>query len=227
MIRSTCSFPFVFLFIAALPLAAQAQDSKTLTAEGVADIHGNARDIARNAAVEDARKRAVEQEIGILIGSQTEVENYQLISDKILSRSREYIKRYTVAEETEDSGLLRVRITADVFLPKLIDDLSAIGIQAQMRRDAGGARTRPINIAISGLNRTELAKFKDVLKNQVRGIKDLHELSFAGTTARLSVHSTVSARTLSDELAMKDFGTFSVEVVGSTAASLQLKVTLK
>jgi len=50
-----------------------AQETKTVTAEGVAAIQGNARDIARDAAIEDAQKRAVEQAIGILIDSQTQV----------------------------------------------------------------------------------------------------------------------------------------------------------
>ena len=85
-------------FIAAAALPAIAQDTTTVTAEGVAAIQGNARDIARDAAIEDAQKRAVEQAIGILIDSQTQVENYQLISDKILSQTKGYIKRYAITE---------------------------------------------------------------------------------------------------------------------------------
>ena len=92
-------------------------------------------------------------------------------------------------------------------------------------REVGG--TRSVTITITGLNKTQFVKFKDVLRNQVRGIKDLHERSFTGTTARISVDSKSSAQQLSDELVLKDFGTFSVEVVGSTANSLELKVAPK
>ena len=70
-------------------------------------------------------------------------------------------------------------------------------------------------------------KFKDVLRNQVRGIKDLHERNFNGTTARISVDSKVSAQTLSDDLLLTDFGTFTVEVVSSTPNFLELNVTTK
>jgi len=98
-------------------------------------------------------------------------------------------------------------------------------ILAVYSREAGG--TRPISITITGLNKTQFVKFKDVLKNQVRGIKDLHERSFSGTTARISVDSKVSAQTLSDDLLLKDFSTFTVEVVTSTPNSLELKVTPK
>lgn len=226
MIRSVKFFPLVFLFIAASSLTARAEESKTVTAEGVAAIQGNARDIARDAAIDDAQKRAVEQAIGILIESRTQVENYQLINDKILSQTKGYIKRYNVAGVTEDSGLLRVRINADVALSKLADDLSAIGILiSQMHRGASG--TRQVNITIYGLNKALFAKFKEMLTNQVRGVTNLHERSFNGSTARISVDSKSSVQKLSNELETKDFGTFSVEVVGSTANSLELKVAPK
>jgi hypothetical protein len=371
---------------------ASAQETRTVSAEGVASIQQGAIDMARDAALEDAQKRAVEQAIGILIDSQTQVENYQLISDKILSQTKGYISRYNVTGETQEGALLRVRITAEVSLGKLNDDLSAIGIllgqmhkprtmimiaeqnighewhawwwgnhgeqtdigvventfmdvftqkgfefvdhataakeirvtgayktqdlsveqaktlgnqadaevvivgkalaklygdigggmksvQADLSakavrtdtgqviatatahaaavhitdttagiealkkasnqaaeqmmekilsvysREAGG--TRPISITITGLNKTQFVKFKDALRNQVRGIKDLHERSFNGTTARISVDSKVSAQTLSDDLSLRDFGTFTVEVVSSTPNSLELKITPK
>ena len=377
------------LFIIA-PAARAQEESRTVSAEGVAVIQGEARDIARDAAIEDAQKRAVEQAIGILIDSQTQVENFQVISDNILSQTKGYIKRYNVTGEFPEGNLLRVTITAEVALGKLSDDLSAIGILlgqvnkprtmlliaeqnigsewiawwwgdvhgqstdmamtetvfmdkftekgfemidqsvaareikvtgaykveslstaqartlgnqadaevvivgkalarlqgnvgslksaqadltaravrtdngqvlasvsthaaavhiseitagnealkkaaadaaeqmmtkilAQYSKEAGG--TRSIAITITGLrSKTEFVKFKDVLRSQVRGIKNLHERSFAGGVAKISVDSKNSAQVLSDELSLKDFGTFAVEVTGSTANSLELIV---
>lgn len=384
---------FTILIVVIISSFAFGQEAtKLVSAEGVAAIQGNAKDIARDAAIEDAQKRALEQAIGILIDSQTQVENYQLISDNILSQTKGYIKRYNVTGETIDSGLLRVRINAEVALDRLSDDLSGIGIllgrmhkprtiamiaeqnvgqgvyawwtggrreetdlgateNAFMQKftnkgfgfidqdvaakeikvakayrvpnlsntqakslagqvdaevviigkavsklygDIGGglksvqadltARavrtdtgqviattnthaaavhiseitagtdaltkaaneaaddmiakilaiyaketggTRSINLTITGLNKMQFVKFKDVLKTQVRGITDLHERSFAGTTAKISVDSKSNAQALSDELSLKDFGTFAVDVVGSTANSLELKVAPK
>lgn len=392
MIRLIKSFCMVLLVAGAPALPAIAQETKTVAAEGVAAIQGNARDIARDAAIEDAQQRAVEQAIGILIDSQTQVENFQLISDNILSQTRGYIKRHTITSETEDSGLLRVRINAEVALGRLTEDLSGIGILldrmnkprtmvmvaeqnighevyawwlgahgeqtdisvvenafmdkftekgfefidhqvaakeikvtvayrvqnlsvaqartlaaqadaevviigkavAKLSGEIGGGMksaqanlsvravridtgqviatattnaaavhiseitagnnalkkaanqaaeemlgkilavyaketggTRSINITITGLNKTQFVKFKDVLRNQVRGVKNLHERSFAGSTARISVDSKNSAQIISNELLLKDFGAFSVEVVSSTANSLELKVAPK
>ena len=121
-----CCMVFSLMFLSAH--LASAQETKTVSAEGVAAVQQNAVDIARDAAIEDAQKRAVEQAIGIMIDSQTQVENYQLISDRILSQIKGYINRYHVTGETRDGALLRVRITADVSLGNLGDDLSAIGV---------------------------------------------------------------------------------------------------
>jgi hypothetical protein len=392
MLRPLKVLVLAFCMLTVPGLSAWAQETKTVSAEGVASIQGGARDIARDAAIEDAQKRAVEQAIGILIDSQTHVENYQLISDKILSQTKGYIKRYNVTGETVDSNLLRVRINAEVALGRLTDDLTGIGILlgqmhkprtiamiaeknigsewhgwwwgaqgqqtdfsvvenalmdkftekgfefidpqvaakdlrvtaayrvqdltvaqartlgsqvdaevvitgkalARLYGEIGGGMksvqadltaravrtdtgqviaavtthaaavhvsaitagtdalrkaaneaadeligkihalyaketggTRPVNITITGLNKTQFVTFKDVLRSQVRGIKDLHERGFNGTTARISVNSKLSAQTLSDDLLLRDFGAFGVEVVGSTANSLELKVTPK
>ena len=221
---------FTFFFISATASTALAQDTKTISAEGVAELSGNGRASARDAAILDGQKRAVEQSIGILIDSQTQIENYQLISAKILSQAKGYIKRYTVMNETIDSELLRIRISTEVSLTQLTDDLAHNGISpGKMRKahDMGKNGTRSVNITITGLNKAQFAKIKDVLLNQVSGIKDLDERSFIGTTAKISVESINSVQHLSDELLLRDLGGFVVEFMGSTANSLELKVTAK
>ena len=382
------------LFLITSPVFAQ--ESKTVTAEGVAVVQGGHLDIARDAAISDAQQKAVEQAIGILIDSQTQVENFQVISDNILSQTKGYIKRYNVVREAREDNLLRVTITAEVALGKLGDDLSAVGILmgqmhkprtmilvaeqnigqewhawwwygpgavhaqqtdmaitdntlmdkfvekgfemidhqaasqdikvtqaynvqdlsvqqartlgnqahaevvlvgkalaklygnvggglksvqadlsirairtdtgqvlatatthaaavhiseitagndalkkaaseaaeqlttkilAQYAKEVGG--TKSVNITVSGLNKTQFVKFKDVLRNQVRGIKAVNERSFQNGVAVMSVDSKNSAQIISDELSLKDFGTFAVEVVSSSANKLELKVVPK
>jgi hypothetical protein len=388
----------VLLLISLLLLVSpvSAQESRTVTSEGVAVVQGSNMDIARDAAISDAQQKAVEQAIGILIDSQTQVENFQVISDSILSQTKGYIKRYNVVREVQEDNLLRVSITAEVALGKLGDDLSAIGILmgqvhkprtmilvaeqnigqewhawwwygpgavhaqqadmaitdntlmdkfvekgfemidhqaasqdikvtqaynvqdlsvqqartlgnqanaevvitgkglaklygnvggglksvqadlslravrtdtgqvlatatthaaavhiseitagndalkkaateaaeqlttkilAQYSKEVGG--TRSVNITVSGLSKTQFVKFKDVLRNQVRGIKGLNERSFQNGVAKMSLDSKSSAQIISDELSLKDFGTFSVEVVSSTANQLELTVVPK
>ena len=222
MKRSRVFLVVLFCLIAPVQNTAFSEETGLVTAEGVAAVQEGAADIARDAAVEDAQKKAVEQAIGMFIDSRTQVEQYRVISDNILSRAKGYVKSYTILDERTDSGLLRVRISAEVALGRLSDELSAIGIST---RASGGART--MSIVITGLTKKQLAKFKDVLVKRVRGVRNMSVRSFSGNVAKIQVDSKQSAQALSDELTLKDFGGFSVEVVGSTANSLELRVAPK
>lgn len=222
MILSKISYCIVFLLVLTLSLPALARESDTVASEGVAVIRGNARDKARTAAIQDAKQRAVEQAISTLLDPQTRIENHQLISDKILSKTGGYIKQYDIKGEIVDSGLLRVRINAEIALGRLIKDLAAIGLHPSRSQ-----KLRSVNITVIGLDKKQFVTFKDVLLKQMNSITGVHEQSYIGTTAKIVVNSKISAQIVSDELTAKDFGNFSVEVVSSTANSLKLKVTKK
>ena len=104
-----------------------------VTSEGVASI-GNDRGAARDKAIEDALRRAVEQTVGTMVQSESTVENYKLLSDRIYSQSAGYVKRYQVVSENAEGNLLRVRIEAEVDSGNLNSDLAAIGLlQRRMR----------------------------------------------------------------------------------------------
>lgn len=119
---------FVFLFVFfAVVLVANAQETKTVTADGVATI-GSDPGAARDKAIEDALRRAVEQAVGTMVESETATENYELLSDKIYSRSQGYVKNYDVLSEKTDGNLLRVKISAEVSSGDLSNELSAIGL---------------------------------------------------------------------------------------------------
>lgn len=115
--------PLFLLFVTAV----FAQDTRQVTAEGVASL-GTDPAAARDKAIEDALRRAVEQAVGTMVESDTAVQNYQLLSDKIYSHSSGYVKNYSVVSENKDGGLLRVKITADVATGDLSNDLGGIGL---------------------------------------------------------------------------------------------------
>jgi hypothetical protein len=117
----------IFFGIFSMFAAFLSAQTNTVTAEGVATI-GNDRAAARDRAIEDALRRAVEQAVGTMVESETSTENYQLLSDKIYSRSSGYVKHYDVVSEQAEGNLLRVRIEADVDSGNLNSDLAAIGL---------------------------------------------------------------------------------------------------
>jgi hypothetical protein len=120
------TFTVIALFVCfAVPLIAQ--DIKQITADGVATV-GSDPAAARDKAIEDALRRAVEQAVGTIVESETAVEKYQLLSDRIYSHSSGYVKNYSVISEKQEGQLLRVSISAEVSTGDLSSDLSSIGL---------------------------------------------------------------------------------------------------
>jgi hypothetical protein len=100
--------------------------SQELVAEGAAAIVNNDKGIARDHAIEDAKRKAVEQGVGSVLMSESKVENYQLVYDKISSKATGYVSSYKIIEESQNAGLYRVTIRAVVRMADLQDDVSGI-----------------------------------------------------------------------------------------------------
>jgi hypothetical protein len=97
-------------------------------AEGVGIVIQDERSIARDRALDDALRKAVEQAVGALVESQTLVRNYQILSDDIYSRSSGYVQSYQIINESSSGNILKVTIKAVVSMVILGEDLKAVGI---------------------------------------------------------------------------------------------------
>ena len=80
-------------------------------AMGQAAIYGEDVANARDKAIADAQRKTVEQAIGAMVSSETVTENFELISDKILSRSSGYVRNYKIiVEGKDDMGVYQVTV---------------------------------------------------------------------------------------------------------------------
>lgn len=115
-----------FLFVS----PSYSQQITSITVEGIGAIVKGDLAIAKDNAVNDALRKAVEQAVGTLVQAQTLVDKYQLISDEIYTKSQGYIKKYSVISEMPDlnQGILKVTIQADVSIGDIKNDLNAIGL---------------------------------------------------------------------------------------------------
>ncbi|MBU1054923.1 MAG: hypothetical protein KKC46_14010 [Proteobacteria bacterium] len=118
--KKTVLFMFAFAVFMIFNSNSFAED-KTIEAEGVSTI-------SREDAIRQAQRSAVEQGVGIFIQSQTEVENFELKKDKIFSRTKGYIKRFSILKESKEEDLFKIIIKATVSLDKIKDDLIAMKI---------------------------------------------------------------------------------------------------
>ncbi len=79
-------------------------------------------------AVLDAQRTAVSVVMGQYVDSRTLVQNFALLSDRILTSSSGYVKAYEVIEEGQVGGSYRVRIRAEVASTTIRDNIDAIAV---------------------------------------------------------------------------------------------------
>ncbi|MCX5843544.1 MAG: flagellar assembly protein T N-terminal domain-containing protein, partial [Deltaproteobacteria bacterium] len=165
---------FVSLFYA------HAQDK--IRAVGMATIHKGAVDIARDKAIENAQRNAVEEKVGVMITSVSEIENYQVKLDQILSESKGFINSYKVISEKREGKNYKVTIEADIGVGKLKDRMSAIEL-VMLRKSKPrlmfifGDRAQKDAIAEASMTRYFMAQgFKVIDADSVKKIKGVEEL---------------------------------------------------
>ena len=108
-------------------------DVKEVVASGMGSIIGGDVAHARDDAIEDALRKSIEQTLGLILESETLVENYQLIEDNIFSKTKGYVQKYDVIKEGKrDEMLFEVTVKATVKLTDLKNDLE--GIATLIRR---------------------------------------------------------------------------------------------
>lgn len=91
------------------------EDTKRVVVSGVGSD--------RDAAIKQGLRSAVEQAIGVFLKSETVVENYQLLSDKILTHSRGYVQSFDIVKEERRNGSYYLTLSAVVTVKELENTL--------------------------------------------------------------------------------------------------------
>jgi len=120
--------PVLALALSLLLQAGYAGAGEFITAEGMAAVIGGNTVVARDKAIDDALRKAVEQAVGTVVSSDTMTENFQVIHDKIIAKTAGYIERYNVVSERSQGDTYVVTIQAEVGRANLMNDLRALGL---------------------------------------------------------------------------------------------------
>ncbi len=95
-----------------------------VTARGVSFFDRGREPAAREKAMDEAKRAAIEKALSAVVDSKTVVENYTVISDRILSRPSGYLNSIDIVQERiNDLGTYEVIIEAEVEVPDLVSDL--------------------------------------------------------------------------------------------------------
>lgn len=107
------------------PLYAEPQ---VVNVTGVAPYSAGNDAKARDMAIQDAMRKAVEQAVGTMVTAETMVQDYQVIRDNVLTKTQGYIQKYDVISSGAKGNLYEVTISAAVAVENLKDDLAALGL---------------------------------------------------------------------------------------------------
>ncbi len=132
--RATAYFTILagLMLLPAIDGRAGENDPKEIEIVGQAAIINDDKVQARDKAIDDALRKAVESALGTVISSETITENYQLISDRILSRAHGYVSKYKILDESDEEGVFSVTIRATVTVQAVSNDLD--GLRTLMQR---------------------------------------------------------------------------------------------
>jgi hypothetical protein len=109
------------LFLPSIAIyASQSIGDKTIEAEGYGP--------SKQDALLQAKRAAVEEGIGVVLSSETEVDNFILKKDKVITRSYGAVRSYTLIKVEQEGSTWYVKISAVVSLDTITADLMALKI---------------------------------------------------------------------------------------------------
>ena len=116
---------------------AVAQPVTVVTVDGVGAVRSDV-GAARDEAVRDALRLAVEQALGVRVQGRTLMVDYQVVEDRVVGLAAGFVRAYDVVSERREDDLYRVTIRAEVDTELMIGDLEGFG--ALLRVTLGNPR---------------------------------------------------------------------------------------
>ncbi len=175
-------------------MAAENGDMVEVVAEGEAIIKNGDVDSAKKAALQDAKRNAVDQ-VGSEIVSETVVSNYKLVRDKIISRVAGYVHGYRILEEGKRGNSYYVKIRAKVSAKSIKDDATLIYSEmnkprimilvSEIKNNKPQLSIQGENVLIQffrekGFNIVDASRVKaKIERNKLRALAEGHELEAA------------------------------------------------
>lgn len=98
------------------------------TAQGQAAVVDNDKAAAREKAIQDALRHAVEMAVGARVQGVTEMQDFQTKMDQVFTHSTGFVKKYDIVSEGMDGEVKQVTVRAYIGTADLDKDLEAMGL---------------------------------------------------------------------------------------------------
>lgn len=157
---------FLLLFLMMMMLGSCSASS--VVAVGMGD--------SENAALHNAMRLAVEQQVGVLLDAETVVQNTQLLNDRIYTRTEGYITSYEILSQNYQTGEYQVKIRAEVSAQLASDLMTKLQKRKMIDVNMGDPRIAVLVYDRRG-NEDQEAENALLEKLQVNGFNRLVDLS--------------------------------------------------
>lgn len=136
----------LMILVFAAPPALSADEVVTVT--GMSFYEAGREAIAREKALDDAKRQAIEQAVGTQVSSQTVVENFEVTRDQVMSHAAGYLRDMEILrEEKSDLGTYEVELRARVEIGALVADMDRFRKVLSWQKNPRVAVTLPAGTA--------------------------------------------------------------------------------
>ena len=97
-------------------------------AQGQSAVLNGDKPAAREKAIEDALRHAVEMAVGTRVSSTSETQDFQIRMDQVMTHSTGFVKKYEIVKEGMDGDVVQITIKAFISSLELDKDLEAMGL---------------------------------------------------------------------------------------------------
>ena len=219
--------PVILFFFVWYPLCAYSSREivKTVEAEGTSLVSADDREPARDRAIDDSMKRAVERIIYLFISEDVAQENFDAINDNIYSKSQDYIQDYRILKEGMEKDLYRVSVQATLSVRDIKDDLAMLGILTDERWPEEDATAVVVKIVVSGIEKySHFRMLRETLETDIQGVDAVHLRRMESGVAVMDVDMQGNAAGLANVLTWRKFGDFSLYITDVTLGVIDLNM---
>jgi len=180
---------------------------------------------ARTNAIADSLRKAVEDAVRGLVDSEVLARHFKAVNSAIFSKPQNYIQNYRIVKESADGTLYAVQIKASVSVGSIKRDLKNLGLLTIEEGRQAAAATDIVSVIVTGIeDYSDFVRFREALKGEVGGIKNLYQRRMERGTATLDIEITGGVPALVDRLAVKKFRYFSLDVANVTENSITVQI---
>jgi len=214
----------VLFFFVLYPLCVHASsDTIGIETEGTSVVYGDDRAPARDSAIANSMKKAVERVVGMLISEEVATENADTLNNTVYPKYKDYIRDYRILEEDVKDNLCRVRVRITLRVMDIKHDLEKLGVLISEWQPEYG--TTVIEVVVRGIEKYgDFNVLRERLETDIGGVDAVHLRRMGSGVAVMNVEVQGDASLLANNLQLKEFRNFSLYVTKITRDTIELNM---